>query len=223
MYLTAQRVKGQAGTGINAFLHDGSIGVDVDWAAFDKGEVSPGDMSRQSVEVPPGGNSVLSYLDIVAPGVASAASVRAFLREPPVRATQHLLGWQTSAMAARCESCGGAAYSPPIDAELAALAERALALLEPSRRQEPIEIRRRLSAAEFAFELSPRAIERLRQRHGAGWTPARLRVRQDVASRWRAQGMPSLEETIVGTLTGLSAAEVEAEGGIRMVTERTED
>lgn len=75
MYLTAHRVRAPSSdvTGINVFLH--THGGGGPFAAGHTGEAlledvthrHPGELSREDLQVPPGGNTVLSYLDLVAP------------------------------------------------------------------------------------------------------------------------------------------------------------
>lgn len=74
MYVTAHRVtrRDTGETGVNAFLHlhgaqDPKIKstwthADVDRVAYE----NPGTICRQLVELAPGGNAVMSYLDVVA-------------------------------------------------------------------------------------------------------------------------------------------------------------
>lgn len=77
MYITAQRVLAASSQeeGINAFLHKHSIS----WTGTPpKGipEQDPGALVDRHVEIPPGGNRVRSYLDIIAPETIAWSSVR---------------------------------------------------------------------------------------------------------------------------------------------------
>lgn len=68
MYATAHRVRsGKDVEGINAFLH--RHGQDAAWPADPSAipERDPGQQVWDAVTVPPGGNDVLSYLDVIAP------------------------------------------------------------------------------------------------------------------------------------------------------------
>ena len=68
MYATAHRVRSRRDVeGINAFLH--RHGHDVAWPADPSAipERDPGQQVWEAVAVVPGGNEVLSYLDVIAP------------------------------------------------------------------------------------------------------------------------------------------------------------
>lgn len=73
MYLTAHRVRADSGrrgaspSGFNAFAYlHGEQPVPASLSIDEVAETAPGEMVEQSVEVPPGGNFVDSYLDVVA-------------------------------------------------------------------------------------------------------------------------------------------------------------
>ncbi|MCB1077739.1 MAG: hypothetical protein KDM64_07930 [Verrucomicrobiae bacterium] len=72
MYLTAQRVTNPTtgATGINCFLHlhGRSLGITPDWRFDDVNRISnqyPGEKTASKTDLSPGGNRVLSYLEIV--------------------------------------------------------------------------------------------------------------------------------------------------------------
>lgn len=70
MYLTSHRVQSQAGDeGINAWMH---VHGKVTWPTslrqiLDLVETTPGQLVDHSYGLKPGGNSVLAYLDVIAP------------------------------------------------------------------------------------------------------------------------------------------------------------
>jgi hypothetical protein len=71
MYLVAQRVRSMGGaTGINATHYEHESG-EVDWTHPDVFDFvtnrSPGKLVARELEVPPGGNAVLSYIDVLSP------------------------------------------------------------------------------------------------------------------------------------------------------------
>jgi hypothetical protein len=81
MYVTAHRVRAPSGElGINAFLH--LHGGDYPWPADPSRlpEAAPGKIARKAVAVPPGGNTVLSYLDVLAPDGTPRSRVARALR-----------------------------------------------------------------------------------------------------------------------------------------------
>jgi|GEM_PF-1807870 len=73
MYATAHRVKSRQGqVGINAFLHKHGEGdsAGIDWDKIDMRyvtEQATGGLVSEHTEIAPGGNQVLSYLDVVCP------------------------------------------------------------------------------------------------------------------------------------------------------------
>ena len=87
MYLTSQRVRRTDGasTGVNVFLHshvdDAPISTEGDFHKVLKEitESHPGRLIDQHVELKPGGNTVLSYLDIVAPDNAKHDEIESAL------------------------------------------------------------------------------------------------------------------------------------------------
>lgn len=80
MYATAQRVRSRAGAvGINGFLH--VHGVHFLWPEqpWLLPERDSGAQTHEHIEVPPGGNEVISYLDVLAPDGAAPEEVEAAL------------------------------------------------------------------------------------------------------------------------------------------------
>lgn len=87
MYYCAQRVQSHDGTqGINAFLYlHGSYEWDGRPPLELAPERDPGVLADSTIEVPPPGNRVRSYLDIVAPDSTPMNNIaRAALSHPPV-------------------------------------------------------------------------------------------------------------------------------------------
>ncbi len=77
MYLTAQRVRSSEGAeGINAFQY--AHGPDVWDGLPPRGmpDENPGELVAQSILVPPPGNRVRSYLDVVAPDETAPSEIR---------------------------------------------------------------------------------------------------------------------------------------------------
>jgi hypothetical protein len=77
MYLTAQHVQASSGAeGVNAFRYDHETRV---WDGLPPAGIpdqDPGVLIAQSIEVPPPGNRVRAYLDIVAPDETPWAEIR---------------------------------------------------------------------------------------------------------------------------------------------------
>jgi len=86
MYLTAQRVLTPKGeTGINVFLHCNAVANEAllltpnEIAAI--ADANPGDIVAHRCEVKPGGNRVLSFIDVVAPELYPLEGLRTVLDE----------------------------------------------------------------------------------------------------------------------------------------------
>ena len=80
MYLTAQRVRAPDGKiGVNGFLYEHA--ADVTWSEPPKPAAgSVGELVHSFLMVPPGGNQVLSFIDIVAPNGMSYAALDTRIR-----------------------------------------------------------------------------------------------------------------------------------------------
>ncbi|HEY3356067.1 MAG TPA: hypothetical protein VGQ83_22635 [Polyangia bacterium] len=81
MYVTAHWVKRQDEEGINAFLHaHGGTPLPTDVGLLSRvPEETPGRLVAQRAQLPPGGNVVRAYLDVVAPDGTSVVEVRGVL------------------------------------------------------------------------------------------------------------------------------------------------
>jgi hypothetical protein len=94
MLLTAQRVRNLAGhTGINAFCN---LHGPYDWFGEPPEgvpDLNPGGRVNEQVGVPPGGNRVQSYLDIVAPDETPTAEIVASVQKFLVAVRQQELPW----------------------------------------------------------------------------------------------------------------------------------
>ena len=72
MYITAHRVTNDSDgtTGVNCFyhLHNGVLGVSDSWGGTEVDKIAnqtPGNLIHRQTEIPPGGNSVLSYVEVI--------------------------------------------------------------------------------------------------------------------------------------------------------------
>ncbi|HKY34432.1 MAG TPA: hypothetical protein VJN18_00720 [Polyangiaceae bacterium] len=101
MLLTAQRVRNLAGLeGINAFCN---LHGSYEWFGEPPTgipDINPGTRVNDSVVVPPGGNRVRSYLDIVAPDETPTAEVIAAVRRFVLAVRADSLPW--AATVGRC-------------------------------------------------------------------------------------------------------------------------
>lgn len=128
MYITAQRVVSPAHReGVNAFLYRHGSRTWQD-PPNDLPEHDPGTLVAQTISVPPPGNRVRSYLDIVAPDEATWKEVRMELMAFVGRAQSGPLPWRGTS--GRCNFALGVepSLSSQWIAELAVLYRTAQAL-----------------------------------------------------------------------------------------------
>jgi hypothetical protein len=95
MYLTAQHVVSPTtrSEGVNSFLYRHGLVWDAA-PPTDIPEQNPGSLVAQSISVPPPGNRIRSYLDIVAPDDARWNEVRVGLMDFVGRAQPNPLPWR---------------------------------------------------------------------------------------------------------------------------------
>jgi hypothetical protein len=94
MLLTAQRVQNAAGLmGVNAFCN---LHGPYEWLGEPPSGIpdwNPGERVNESISVPPGGNHVMSYLDIIAPDETPTSEILASMRRFLVLVRQFALPW----------------------------------------------------------------------------------------------------------------------------------
>jgi hypothetical protein len=82
MYVTAHLVRSREGDeGINAFLH--VHGPQLPWPedAAPLADTAPGKIVHRRIDIPPGGNQVRAYLDVLAPDESSRDEIERALAE----------------------------------------------------------------------------------------------------------------------------------------------
>lgn len=80
MYATAHLVRREGVEGINAFLHEHGAGNPWPTDASTFPETNPGRIVLRRTDIPPGGNSVRAYLDVLAPDATPLEEIRGALR-----------------------------------------------------------------------------------------------------------------------------------------------
>lgn len=128
MYLAAQRVRSPAGQeGINAFFY---VHGPHAWSGDPPPEVlpenNPGELVAQRLQVPPPGNRVRSYLDIVAPDGSSDVWLVGVLRHLALDAALHPLPWNVVHDGCLCRFHLEQALLPRWREELARLLQSAI-------------------------------------------------------------------------------------------------
>lgn len=135
MYLTAQRVLSPTGQeGINAFFYTHGPCT---WAGEPPPEVlpenDPGELVAQRLEVPPSGNRVRSYLDLVAPEDRTDAWLMSVLRSLVQEAARHPLPWNIARDGCLCRFHLEQSLLPRWHEELAYLLQAALLARQTTR------------------------------------------------------------------------------------------
>ena len=234
MYVTAHRVKSTKGeVGINSFLHKHSEEEQgsLDWSPPDilaVAEGTCGTLVDRSYDVPPGGNRVLSYLDVTAiEGTATDAI------EEALRIFRDKIGKVGTPIIDAVDNVG-IRFSTILglaDRELHefdALTERLLAILRTGKQAEPAEeepLRIFVSFSEegYHFQLSGESVARVRALHPSGsWESARFNVKPDVMMDFQ-QMHGSIIPHVILALTGLRLENVIDMGGVLFLKSDTQE
>ena len=230
MYLTAHRVRqikgDKAKVGINAFLHrhrESDLPKDT---RFDEAKIvdqiannNTGKLVAESVNLVPGGNSVLSFVDIVGRENLDRERIQEFIdqMEPETKGIHHPITKTAPDMAIKF----GIAYGlqGQETREYRALAERAMRLFEspepPKWRSENpwIEVYFDSSDRKQTFSLAPATTERLRQIHDESWVPVRRISAEHHAKKYFELIHGDLIQHIVPILTDLTLEQIASQGG----------
>ena len=219
MYLTAHRVWSRTSQreAVHAFFYRHATPlippIDVSWIA----DHNPGELLSSSVELPPAGNDVRSYLDIVASediGVHGlTALVEALAQDVAARS-----------LVVRNFKDTGARFSavPSISDRRKELLELGAAIRDLYVRGEshaPIRIRIENRPHSVRYSLDPESDMRLRKLRGPDQTrPAHVVVDRDTLEALEdAQG--PIEEQVIPILSGLDMMQIHAIGGVEFLTE----
>ena len=230
MYLTAhrlQRIKGEkVDVGINAFLHRHEAHDLPEDTRFDKEGIieqitqqNLGKLIAESIDLVPGGNSGISFVDIVGRESLDRERIREFLdqMESDIEGMYHPITKSAPDIAVK--------FAIPLGLpgnevrEYKALTERAMRLFEspepPKWRTETpwIEICRNISDCQEVFSVEPETVEKLKQIHGASWVSARLSLEHH--TKWNIELIHGdLINHIAPILTDLTLEQIAAQGGL---------
>ena len=230
MYLTAhriQRIKGKkVDVGINAFLYRHEAGDLPEDTRFDEKDIveqitqqNLGKFVAESIDLVPGGNSGISFVDIVGRESLDKERIREFLdqMEPDIEGMNHPITKSAPDIAVK--------FAIPLGLqgneirEYKALTERAVRLFEspepPKWRTETpwIAICRKVSGFQEIFSVEPETAEKLKQLHGASWISARLSLEYHTKRNFELiHG--DLINHIAPILTDLTLEQIAAQGGL---------
>jgi len=227
MYATAHRVysRRRDRQGVNAFLHVHE-GQSIDWDAPDAldrvADAEPGRCVAERILLLPGGNEVMSYLDLAGPDgqpVATVQEVLAACRERLGERPQRARIGQVSGRFGCVAGLRGAE-----ELEFDELAAALLALLSSPRRTGASSPLRVLVGTDAAggveYRLDAESAERARRATGQPRERLSVGAARDVVEEFeRLYGDLGPELALV--LTGLSADDLVAAGGVRFVDARS--
>ena len=230
MYLTAHRIRrikgNKAEVGINAFLHRHLENDLPKNMRFDREETidqivheNIGKLVAESVDLVPGGSSVLSFIDIVGGEDLDKERIQEFLdlMEPDIKKIHYPITKTAPDMAIKF----GIAYGLQghETREYRALAERAMLLFEspepPKWRSENpwIVIDRKITDIQETFSLSSETAKNLIQMHNESWVPKRISVEH--GTKIVAESMyGDLIQHIAPVITGLTLEQIASQGGL---------
>lgn len=230
MYLTAHRIRrikgNKAKVGINAFLHRHLENDLPKNMRFDREETvdqivheNIGKLVAESVDIVPGGSSVLSFIDIVGGEYLDKERIQEFINqmEPDIKKVHYPITKSAPDMAIKF----GIAYGLQgyETREYRALAERALRLFEepepPKWRSENpwIVIDRKITDIQETFSLSSETAKNLIQMHNEPWVPKRISVEH--GTKIIAESMyGDLIQHIAPVITGLTLEQIAEQGGL---------
>jgi hypothetical protein len=230
MYLTAHRVRQtrvqKPEVGINAFLHKHDECALPKNTKFDNEEIidqiannNTGELVAESTDLAPGGNSILSFIDIVGREDLDKERIQDFLNvvERGIGEIHHPIIKPAPDLAVRF----GIAYGLKGHEarEYKALTERAMRLFEkpepPKWRSENpwIVIDRNITDIQETFSLSSETAKNLRQMHNEPWVPKRISVEH--GTKIVAESMyGDLIQHIAPVITGLTLEQIAAQGGL---------
>jgi len=235
MYLTAQRVYSIAKrkTGINAFLYRHGDGA-VPGMSWDRPVVEPvadehvGIRGPEHVEIAPGGNRVLSFIDVVTADETPIEQIQDAIRTFSATLSPERLPVSTTmdTVAIRFGAQSGLDKAHT-QAEFAQIAEQALDLLrnprEPEwRTHEPLEIDVEQTEEGFRFTLRPEAKRRLAAIHGGGWAAPRLSIAHDTCGAFDLTH-GDVFKNVIPILARLDLERVADLGGMRFYRVNTND
>lgn len=231
MYLTAHHVKARDGSaGVNSYFsrHSHADELRIDWNRLDIAQIADeigGETVVQSIEVRPGGNSVLSYLDVVAPEHTDpgfiADSLRMFeyyVKEggfPTVMTTPRIgLRFGVIAGLQRLATAEFRRLRAHVLLLLGVTSQSKVRQLVPSA-SGPIRVIVTRDGAGEVYALTRESAKRVAAARPE-FTPVRIHISDDTRDDFQAF-VGELYPHIVTSLTGLSSAQLGQLGGVEVV------
>ena len=233
MYLSAHRVRRLTGVGvrvgIDAFLYEHDSDELPEDMSADNGIVdqianqNPGNLVAESVDLVPGGNTVLSFVDVVGREGLEKEPIREFLKQKEDAIENHFRKAQVPFTDSMQEIAVkfGIAYGLRGQEvrEYMALADRAIHLFETRepprwRTEEPwIVILRNICDNQEKFSLAPETAKKLREMHGEIWVSSRVSI--DGNTKRNLEGIHGdFIQYVAPILTDLTLEQIAIQGGL---------
>lgn len=218
MYIAAQRVRSSTGqVGINAFLHRHADGGPIDWTNPDIALIVtgfPGELVDMSVTVKPGGNRVVSILDLAASERFGHAKIKSLLTEFGKRlGSNSEMETSGDGYAMRFLYGDPASCLPTPHDEFRDLSSAAMRLYSNLERRRPIVFELSTSERGMSIRLTQESVPRV---EGAGGMAATISVDHNTKFHLEQQHGPMLLH-MVSAATNLSQEKLLTLGGVRIV------
>jgi len=220
MYVTAHRVwsREQRRDGIHAFVYRHSEPlkkpIDLEYVA----DFDPGELEASHVELPAGGNEVRSYLDVAADDLSAHDLTEILDRFVDVVRTKQLSVYSRFDGDVASRFYANPALIPSCADEALALSSVLRRLYERPRVKTPLLVHVDDQERGIRLSLDPDSGSRIREFVGPDWlAPPGLYIEHDTWIDFAATYGPILQH-LLPVLTGLDTHQLEAIGGIRIVT-----
>lgn len=226
MLLTAQRVRSPRQAGVNVFFfhHGAEESAKIDWSSPNIDEIAsgrPGQLVSETIEVIPGGNSVESFLDVVAPDGTSKEAIVAMLRSPELlEASEQGRAVVRAPLAARLHA--ERLPREARNAELRTLRDKLALLLAhprppPWHSLKPLVVLARRESDGWRYLPEAESVARIRGLLGRDWTPPKsVGLSDDVQQQFEVAHGDALPH-LLPALLDLSAEGALQLGGVRVV------
>src|SRR6185295_934380 len=176
----------------------------------------PGALVGSRFHVPPGGNDVLAFLDVIASESITRDQLEELLAARPVelKAGETLI-WARAGAAARFQASESMAdVTKTVFGELK---KGMVALFKDGHGEGPLRIQVEATPEGSIYSLDPESVSRLVRIHGADWTGPRVNVDDAVAHDFKSAHGKDVRDHLVAVLTGLDEVYVRNLGGVQFV------
>lgn len=202
--------------GVNAFLHQDAVEVSAETDAMElleRASNAPGKLVACALDLPPGGNEVDAYLDLLYDSSMELPDALAKIRQRIEKTSSNRLVEHID------RKLFFSFYASSRVSREEALRRIGEALLAAARgpKPGPIRIIAERAAELWLFQLDAQSEDRLRKVHGADWSSMPLRVHVDVADDF-TQLHGSLFPHVVEVLSQLAPRHLEGLGGVLVET-----